>query len=143
VTDVIFDVIIDARPASQTFGSSAVFRLDPVIQNKVFVPKGFLHGFIVPNSASSNAVFMYYCDNTYSHKSEFCIRPDSVLQTIVQNLKSITKDDDHSFDELFKTFESQDSFIYSDKDRLGFTYDTWMNCVKEDYEANSRCWHLS
>ena len=45
----IFDVITDARPDSDTFGVSDVFELDSERQNQLWVPRGFLHGFVVPS----------------------------------------------------------------------------------------------
>ena len=39
------DVVVDARPASPTFGRVATFRLDDVARRHLYIPAGCLHGF--------------------------------------------------------------------------------------------------
>ena len=41
----LHDVVVDARPASPTFGQSASFRLDDETMHALYIPRGFLHGF--------------------------------------------------------------------------------------------------
>ncbi|GAB3133865.1 dTDP-4-dehydrorhamnose 3,5-epimerase [Tsukamurella serpentis] len=41
----VHDVLVDARPASPTFGRSQAFRLDDESFHTLYVPPGFLHGF--------------------------------------------------------------------------------------------------
>jgi dTDP-4-dehydrorhamnose 3,5-epimerase len=41
----VFDVLVDARPGSQTFGESMAVRLDDIAFVNLFVPPGLLHGF--------------------------------------------------------------------------------------------------
>ncbi len=41
----IFDVIVDLRRSSPTFGRHASFVLDPSKRAQIFVPAGFAHGF--------------------------------------------------------------------------------------------------
>ena len=41
----IYDVLVDVRRASTTFGRKQAFRLDDVSFSHLFVPPGFLHGF--------------------------------------------------------------------------------------------------
>ncbi len=41
----VFDVVIDARRSSPTFGSYETFLLDDVDFRHLFIPAGFLHGF--------------------------------------------------------------------------------------------------
>jgi dTDP-4-dehydrorhamnose 3,5-epimerase len=43
----VFDVLVDARPDSSSFGRSATFRLDDETARHLYVPPGFLHGFQV------------------------------------------------------------------------------------------------
>jgi dTDP-4-dehydrorhamnose 3,5-epimerase len=43
----IWDVVVDIRPASSTFGKWEAFELDDVAHRQVFVPVGFAHGFCV------------------------------------------------------------------------------------------------
>lgn len=134
-TEVVFDTIIDARPDSKTFGTSKVYRLDPLKQNKLFVPRGFLHAFIVPASAKCDAVFTYYCDNTYDRDAEICISPKSILPRTVGVLRSWCRSDaemNAMFQELVDS--SEDDWIYSDKDLHGLNYDAWMTSLKVSYD---------
>jgi dTDP-4-dehydrorhamnose 3,5-epimerase len=41
----VHDVLVDARPASPTFGKQQAFRLDDTDFRHLYVPPGFLHGF--------------------------------------------------------------------------------------------------
>ncbi|TCK21739.1 dTDP-4-dehydrorhamnose 3,5-epimerase family protein [Pseudonocardia endophytica] len=41
----MFDVVVDARPGSPTFGRVATFRLDDVDMHQLHIPAGCLHGF--------------------------------------------------------------------------------------------------
>lgn len=131
VNEVIFDFIIDARPDSKTFGVSKIFRLDPAKQNKLFVPRGFLHAFIVPKCTRGNALFTYYCDNTYNKDSEICINPKSIIPRNIGILRSWCKDN-KELGEMFHEIvaSSEDEWIYSDKDLQGLDYDTWMLSLK-------------
>lgn len=131
INEVIFDYIIDARPDSKTFGVSKMYRLDPVLQNKLFVPRGFLHAFIVPSSAKTSAVFTYYCDNIYDKESEICINPKTIITRNIGILRSwcySNPEMDKMFHELIES--SEDDWIYSDKDLQGLDYDEWMTSLQ-------------
>ena len=41
----LFDVVVDARPTSKTFGRWQGFQLDDVNMCSIYVPRGMLHGF--------------------------------------------------------------------------------------------------
>jgi dTDP-4-dehydrorhamnose 3,5-epimerase len=61
----ILDVIVDVRANSNTFGKWLSFVLNDVNQHILYVPEGFLHGFVV---LSENAIVHYkasceYCVN--------------------------------------------------------------------------------
>ena len=45
VRGAIFDVIVDIRPGSPTYGSWEGFRLDADNRRALYVPRGFAHGF--------------------------------------------------------------------------------------------------
>ena len=49
------DVAVDLRPDSPTFGKYEKFLLDATLQNMVYIPEGFGHGF----AALENCVFTY------------------------------------------------------------------------------------
>ncbi|MBJ7879179.1 dTDP-4-dehydrorhamnose 3,5-epimerase [Gelidibacter salicanalis] len=63
----VLDVAVDARKGSSTFGQHVAVRLSAENQRQFFVPRGFLHGFVV---LSETAEFFYKCDNYYNKESE-------------------------------------------------------------------------
>lgn len=130
----IFDFIVDARPDSTTFGVSKMYRLDPFKQNKLFVPRGFLHSFLVPLRSQIDAIFMYYCDNEFNKDSELCINPKSVLDSRICSLRSWCYSDSLVDAEFHEAIDgSDDDRIYSEKDLSGMDYDEWMNKIKSAY----------
>jgi dTDP-4-dehydrorhamnose 3,5-epimerase len=60
------DVAVDLRPDSPTFGKHQKFLLDAALQNMVYIPEGFGHGF----AALENCIFTYKCTNIYNKASE-------------------------------------------------------------------------
>lgn len=136
LNEKIFDIITDARPDSKTFGTSKVFILDPVKQNKLWVPHGFLHSFAVPRYAS-NAIFQYFCDNVYDKESEVQINPMSFFPKLIKILKQ--NDKTQEFKDLYDIFDSQ--LNLSDKDKNAQDYETWMQSIKNDYNMNKKIWY--
>jgi dTDP-4-dehydrorhamnose 3,5-epimerase len=59
----IFDVAIDLRTKSQTFGKWFGVELDSETKKQLLIPRGFAHGFSV---LSNIAIIQYKCDNTYN-----------------------------------------------------------------------------
>ena len=58
----VFDVAVDLRPGSPTFGRWEGVVLSAENRRQFFVPRGFAHGFYV---MSERAVFCYKCDDVY------------------------------------------------------------------------------
>ncbi|MFC7526283.1 dTDP-4-dehydrorhamnose 3,5-epimerase [Parapedobacter sp. GCM10030251] len=69
----VLDVAIDARPDSTTFGQHVAVKLSSENNRQLYIPRGFLHGFVV---LSEMAVFFYKCDNYYNKESEAGVRFD-------------------------------------------------------------------
>lgn len=63
----VFDVAVDCRKGSPTFGQSFGLELSEENKLQFFIPKGFAHGFSV---LSETAVFSYKCDSLYNPASE-------------------------------------------------------------------------
>lgn len=63
----VLDVVVDIRKGSPTFGEHVAVRLSAENSLQLFIPRGFLHGFVV---LSETAEFFYKCDNYYNKESE-------------------------------------------------------------------------
>ena len=63
----IFDVAVDVRRGSPTFGKWVGAILSAANHHQFFIPAGFAHGFCV---MSDEADFMYKCSTPYSPKDE-------------------------------------------------------------------------
>ncbi|BDC92604.1 dTDP-4-dehydrorhamnose 3,5-epimerase [Treponema bryantii] len=63
----VYDVVVDLRKGSQTFGKYFGVILDSEKQNMLYIPQGFAHGFLV---LSDFAISNYKCTDFYNPKSE-------------------------------------------------------------------------
>jgi dTDP-4-dehydrorhamnose 3,5-epimerase len=63
----IYDVAVDLRKNSSTYGKWYGIDLDSDNKTQFFIPKGFAHGFSV---LSETAVIQYKCDNLYNPEFE-------------------------------------------------------------------------
>lgn len=59
----VYDVAVDCRKGSPTYGQSYGLELSEENKLQFFVPKGFAHGFSV---LSETAIFSYKCDDFYN-----------------------------------------------------------------------------
>ncbi len=66
----IFDVAVDIRKGSPTFGKWFSVILSDKNKKQLFIPAGFAHGFCV---TSDNATVMYKCDEYYASDCEHTI----------------------------------------------------------------------
>ena len=69
----VFDVAVDVRSGSPTFGRLVGEVLSDENKSQLFVPKGFAHGFCV---LSDHALFTYKCSDYYAPDQELSIRWD-------------------------------------------------------------------
>lgn len=67
ISGEVFDVAVDIRSGSPTFGQWAGIVLSSENKKQFYIPKGFAHGFCV---MSSHAVFTYKCDDFYTPDCE-------------------------------------------------------------------------
>ena len=63
----VFDVAVDLRPGSETFGQWYGVLLSEENKKQFFVPKNFAHGFLV---VSETAEFAYKCSDFYHPEDE-------------------------------------------------------------------------
>ena len=63
----VFDVAVDVRPTSKTFGKWVGIILSEEMKNMLYIPEGFAHGFLV---LSDSAKFVYKCTDIYDPNNE-------------------------------------------------------------------------
>ena len=73
LTGKVFDVAVDLRKSSPTFGQYVGVELSDANKLQFWVPEGFAHGFYV---MSEEAVFAYKCTDYYDPTSEHSIMWD-------------------------------------------------------------------
>lgn len=95
----VFDVAVDLRRTSPTFGRWVGLTLSADNRRQLWVPSGFAHGFYV---VSEVAEFQYKCTDYYAPEHERCIRWD---------------DPELGID--WPLIDSSDEPLLSDKDKAG------------------------
>jgi dTDP-4-dehydrorhamnose 3,5-epimerase len=63
----VLDVAVDFRKDSSTYGKHFSIELSGENNKQLFVPRGFLHGFV---TLENNTIFSYKCDNYYNKEAE-------------------------------------------------------------------------
>lgn len=79
VSGKVWDVAVDIREDSPTFGQWAGVELSDENNLSFYIPPGFLHGFSV---LSPEARFLYKCSEEYSREHESGVRFDDAHLTI-------------------------------------------------------------
>ncbi len=67
VKGAVFDVAVDIRQGSPTFGKFVAVTLTEENKQQLYIPRGFAHGFLV---LEDNTIFSYKCDSFYNPLSE-------------------------------------------------------------------------
>lgn len=70
VRGAVFDVVVDIRQGSPTFGQWVGMELSEENHKQLWVPQGFAHGFLV---LSETADFLYKTTDYYAPEHERCI----------------------------------------------------------------------
>jgi len=78
-TGAVFDVAVDVRRGSPTFGQWAGSELNEQNQHQFYVPPGFAHGFCV---LSETADFLYKCTDYYAPEYEHGISSGMILPLV-------------------------------------------------------------
>ena len=73
VVGTVYDVAVDLRPDSPTYGQWYGVELSAENHLQFLIPRGFAHGFSV---LSEEAIFTYKCDNLYAPQAEGGVRFD-------------------------------------------------------------------
>ncbi len=77
VSGAIFDVVVDLRNKSKTFGKYETFKLNDKNFKKLWIPKGFAHGFL---TLQNNTIVNYKVTDFFDPKDQ---------NTIIWNDKSL------------------------------------------------------
>ena len=92
VSGEVFDVAVDVRRGSPTFGQWAGVHLSGENRLQFYMPKGFAHGFCV---LSETAYFSYKCDGYYAPAHEYSLHwadPDLGIEWPMKSPTLSTKD---------------------------------------------------
>src|SRR5690606_37226074 len=73
VNGAAFDVVVDIRPNSQTFGKWVGQMLSAANKNMLWIPEGFAHGFL---ALEDDTEFLYKTTDYYAKECEAAIRWD-------------------------------------------------------------------
>lgn len=79
VAGEVFDVAVDIRKSSPTFGQWVGVHLSGENKRQLWIPEGFAHGFV---TLSETAEFLYKTTNYYAPQSEACIKWDDTYVAI-------------------------------------------------------------
>lgn len=85
VVGSVFDVAVDLRKSSKTFGQWVGVHLSTENKQQLWVPPGFAHGFVV---LSEYAEFLYKTTDYYAPQHERCIQwndPDLAIAWPIQS----------------------------------------------------------
>lgn len=87
LSGAVYDVAVDLRPGSKTFGKWFGVELSSQNQLQLYIPEGFAHGF---QALSDGATFSYKCTRYYEPEDEGGIRWDDPEIGIVWQLNACT-----------------------------------------------------
>lgn len=90
----VLDIAVDIRKGSPTYGQYVAVELNDENHWRLFIPKGFAHGFSV---LSDVAVFQYKCDNYYAPQCEDALQwndPDLAIDWLIPSADVILSEKD-------------------------------------------------
>lgn len=113
VTGVVWDVIVDIRKGSPTYGQWEGYLLSEYNHRQLLVPKGYAHGFV---TLTPDVNFLYKCDNYYNAEADGGIAfddPDLDINWPIGREQAIMSEKDHHHPTL-KVFEAENPFVYGE-----------------------------
>ena len=112
ISGKIYDVIVDLRKESSTYGQWRGFYLSSLNHKSLLVPRGFAHGFL---SLCDGSTVMYQCDGDYDKGSDtgilFCDN-DIAINWPVEISTMTAGQRDRSL-MTFREFDAKCKFSYS------------------------------
>lgn len=110
----MYDVVLDLRVDSPTFGKWEGFFLSAENKKQLFVPRGFAHGFL---TLAENTEFLYKCDDFYDAGFE---------GGIIWNDEELAID----WDKYCEEFEIDKNFLeISEKDKKNSTFSDYKQSI--------------
>ena len=103
----VFDVAVDLRESSATFGQWVGVLLSAENKRQLWVPEGFAHGFYV---TSEEAEFVYKCTDIYNPNTEVSIKWNDPTLNINWPLKTNSKPSLSAKDEAAILFSDAPKF---------------------------------
>jgi len=114
IKGAVYDVAVDLRFDSPTFGQWKGFELSEYNHDVLFIPKGFAHGFL---ALEDDSIFSYKCTNRYAPEFDSGIRfndPEIAVEWPVERVGGwdnvITSEKDSQL-QSFKEFVSRHQVI--------------------------------
>lgn len=101
ISGKIFDVVVDIRKKSKTFGQWIGVTLDSVKHHQLWIPEGFAHGFL---TLSNEAIVSYKTTQYWMKDYESTIKwddPDISIDWPNIKMKPILSDKDNKSDHLY------------------------------------------
>lgn len=92
----IWDVAVDIRRGSPTFGQWVGETLSAEVGNQLLIPAGFLHGFV---TRTPDAIVAYKCSATYAPACEGAVRfddPDLAIDWGIPTGTAVLSDKDYA-----------------------------------------------
>ncbi len=111
ISGSVFDVAVDIRKGSPTFGKWFGEILSAENKKQMLVPRGFAHGFLV---LEDNTEFYYKCDNFYSKPHDRGIKFDDPEIGIQWNFpdENLLLSEKDKTAPLLKSLQPSDLFVY-------------------------------
>lgn len=114
IKGAVYDVAVDLRFDSPTFGQCKGFELSEYNHDVLFIPKGFAHGFL---ALEDDSIFSYKCTNRYAPEFDSGIRfndPEIAVEWPVERVggwdKVITSEKDSKL-QSFREFVDRHQVI--------------------------------
>ncbi|WP_069999280.1 dTDP-4-dehydrorhamnose 3,5-epimerase [Cellulosilyticum sp. I15G10I2] len=110
----VFDVAVDLREGSPSFGQWHGVMLAEENKRQLYVPQGFAHGFL---EVSDVAVFQYKCTDYYAPEYDGGIvrnDPDIGIKWPLEKVDEVVLSEKDNSQQSFKTFRRKEKpFIYN------------------------------
>ena len=100
----VWDVAVDIRPNSKTYGEWVGVELSAENKTMFWIPEGFAHGFV---ALEDNTQFLYKTTNYYNKESEGTIiwnDPDLGIEWPINNINEVLVSDKDKLADKFKSF---------------------------------------